>query len=226
VDSTDVIAVAQQMADFLRPGDLDETLRAITAAAVEVLPMVQFASITVRHPDGRLSTAAPTADVLRIVDAAQYEMREGPCYEAVTDEVHVTAPWLAQDDRFPHYRTVAVEAGIQAQVGIRLFESDRSVGALNLYSGEPGAFQDLGFLGALFAHQSAMALRYAQDVEDLRGAAEARQAIGQAVGIAMERYELSDERAFALLTRLAGHTGVPLREVAEGFVEAGRARAL
>lgn len=213
------------MAEILEPGDLDETLRAITAAAVEVLPEVELASITVRHADGRLQTSAPTDEVLCRVDAAQYELREGPCYATVTDVVHLTAPWLAQDDRFPRYRAVALEAGIRAQAGIRLFESDRSLGALNLYSTQAGSFEDLGSLGALFAHQSAVALRYAREVEDLREAVRTRQVIGQAVGIAMERYELTDERAFALLTRLSTHTGVALPDVAHGFVEAGRARA-
>ena len=41
----------------------------------------------------------------------------------------------------------------------------------------------------------------------------------------MERYQFDDERAFAFLTRLSQHTGVPLRAVAQGIVEAGRARA-
>jgi GAF domain-containing protein len=225
VDKTEIAAVARQLADILQPGDLDQTLRGITAAAVEVLPEVELASITVRHADGRLLTSAPTDQVLRVVDAAQYELEEGPCYASVTDTVHITAPQLAQDDRFPRYRSVAVEAGIQAQAGIRLFESDRSLGALNLYSSQKGAFEDLGFLGVLFAHQSAVALQYAQEIESLRDAVETRQLIGQAVGIAMERYELTDERAFAFLTRLSQHTRVPLREVALGIVEAGRARA-
>ena len=143
---------------------------------------MEFASITVRHADGRLTTSAPTHPLLRVVDAAQYELREGPCYDSVTDAVHVTSPWLAQDDRFPRYRSVAVEAGIRAQAGIRLFESDRSLGALNLYSTKDGAFQDLGFLGDLVTHQSAMALAYAREIDDLRQAVNARQLIGRRSG--------------------------------------------
>ncbi len=225
MDNDEIGAVARQLSAVLQPGDLAQTLRGITAAAVELLPGVELASITVRHADGRLQTSAPTDDVLKVVDAAQYELHEGPCYASVTDAVHVTAPRLAEDDRFPRYRSVALEAGIQAQAGIRLFESDAALGALNLYSSQPGAFEDLGFLGALFTHHSAVALRYAQEIQDLRDAAATRQLIGQAVGIAMERYELTDERAFAFLTRLSQHIGVPLQEVAEGIVAAGRERA-
>ncbi len=225
VDDAEVTAVAQRLAGMLGPGDLEDTLRGITAAAVEVLPDVDYASITVRHADGRLQTSAPTHDVLRIVDAAQYQLEEGPCYDTATDVVHVTSPWLATDDRYPRYRSVAVEAGIQAQAGIRLYDADQSSGALNLYSTQPGAFEDLGFLGALFTHQSAVALGYAREIEDLRQALRTRQLIGEAVGIAMERYELADDRAFAFLTRLADHTGVALEDAAAAIVTAGRARA-
>jgi hypothetical protein len=224
-ENAEVTAVAGRLAGMLSPGDLEETLRAITAAAVEVLPDVDYASITVRHADGRLQTSAPTDAMLRGIDATQYELQEGPCYASVTDTVHLTSPQLAEDDRVPRYREVAVRAGIQAQAGIRLFESDRSLGALNLYSRRVGAFEDLGFLGVLFTHQSAVALRYAQEVESLQDAIATRQLIGQAVGIAMERYEFSDEQAFAFLTRLSAYTSSSLRDVAQAIVDAGRARA-
>jgi GAF domain-containing protein len=225
VDDAEVTQVAQRLAGMLGPGDLEETLRGITAAAVEVLPDVDYASITVRHADGRLQTSAPTATMLRGLDATQYDLHEGPCYESVTDTVHLTAPHLAEDERFPRYRDAAVGAGIQAQAGIRLFESDHSIGALNLYSRRAGAFQDLGFLGVLFAHHSAVALQYAQEVENLRDAIVVRQLVGQAVGISMERYEFTDEQAFAFLTRLSQYTGSSLRDVAQAVVDAGRARA-
>src|SRR4051794_16903761 len=161
MDEDKLLEAAQQLSRTLSPGDLDHTLSRITEAPVEVLPGVSKASITIRHGDGRLEPVAPTDEVLRQVDAAQYELQEGPCYESATDTVHVTAPHLESDERYPEYRTVALEAGIRAQAGIRLFDSPKSQGALNLCSSRDGAFEDLGFLGALFQHQSAMAIEYA-----------------------------------------------------------------
>ena len=203
----------------LTPGDLDHTLRQIVQAAVEVLPQVDRASITVRHDDGRLETAQPSDDELLHLDTAQYDLREGPCYAAATDEVHVIAPDLAADDRFPRYAAVALTQGVHAQAGLRLFDSPRSQGALNLYSTQVGAFADLRDLGDLFVHQAGTAIAYAQEVDDLRRALEARRTIGQAIGILMERYELTDERAFAFLTRLSSHRNVKLRNVAQEVVE-------
>lgn len=203
----------------LTPGDLDHTLRQIVQAAIEVLPQVDRASITVCHDDGRLETAQPSDERLLTLDVAQYELQEGPCYDAATDSVHVFAPDLATDERFPRYATVALEQGVHAQAGLRLFDTPHSQGALNLYSSRTGAFSNLDELGELFVHQAGIAIAYAQEIDDLRQALDARRTIGQAIGIVMERYELTDERAFAFLARLSSHRNVKLRRVAQEIVE-------
>jgi hypothetical protein len=218
VDTNEMLEASRRLSAALTPADLDETLAKITAAAVEVLPDVTYASITIKHADGRLETVAPTDDLLCDIDAAQYELQEGPCYEAATETVHVTAPHLAQDPRFPRYAPVATAAGIQAQAGIRLFDAPESNGALNLYAEQPGAFEDLGSLGELFAHQSAMALAYARQISQLNEAVRTRQLIGEAVGVVMERYNLDDARAFGLLTRLSQESNTKLRAVAESLL--------
>ena len=213
-----LVELAQKLATSLPPGDLDQTLSRITAAAVQVLPDVSMSSISVRHADGSLETVAPTNELLCEVDAKQYELREGPCYEAATEEGTVVSTDLANDDRFPRYREAALAAGIRAQVGIRLFDTGSSQGALNLYSDRVGAFEDLGTLADLFREQSAMALAYAQEVQTLRDAVQTRQMIGQAVGVVMERYKLNDQRAFAFLTRLSSTRNVKLRLIAQEVV--------
>ncbi|TDW69350.1 GAF and ANTAR domain-containing protein [Kribbella pratensis] len=213
-----LLAVAQHLMETLTPGDLDHTLSRITTAAVEALPETDYASITVLHADGRLETVAPTDDLLWGVDAAQYELREGPCYEAAADAVHVASPDLARDDRFPRYAASAVAAGLRAQAGIRLFDAPKARGALNLYSEHVGAFSDLGALGELFRHQAATAIDYAREIGNLREAVRTRTMIGTAVGIVMERYQLSDDRAFAFLTRLSQDSNVKLREIARRLI--------
>lgn len=219
-----LVESAQRLSKTMTPGDLDHTLHRITAAAVEVLPDADFASITVRHEGGSLVTVAATDDRVLPLDRAQYDLQEGPCYDAAVNTAHVTAPHLAEDERFPRYAPVAVAAGIQAQMAFRLFDTPTSQGALNLYSRSDGAFEDMGTLGSLFTHQSAMAIAYAQEIQDLHDAALARETVGQAIGIVMERYELVDERAFAFLTRLSQHRGIPLRLVAEQIIAASEHR--
>jgi hypothetical protein len=216
----------KRLSATLTPGDLDHTLERITAAAVEVLPGVHYASITIKHADGRLETAAPTDDMLLGLDAAQYELREGPCYQAAVDELYVSSPNLAADERFSRYAAIAVQAGIRAQAGVRLFDTPKpsAQGALNLYSRDVGSFNDLSIVGQLFAHQAATALDYAREIKNLREAVRTRQSVGRAVGIVMERYGLSEERAFAFLARVSQTRNVKLRDVATEFVEEAEAR--
>lgn len=215
---SELVELSRQLRDALTPADLDETLANITAAAVQTLPDVTYASITVKHGDGRLETVAPSDDLICHLDAAQYRFREGPCYEAAVDTVHVTSPHLADDPRWPRYAPIAVSAGVQAQAGIRLFDAKDSQGALNLYAVEPGAFEDLGAVGQLFSHQAAMALEYARQITQLQEAVQTRQRIGQAVGVVMERYNLDDARAFAFLTRLSSTSNTKLRVLAERII--------
>jgi GAF domain-containing protein len=217
---TRLLDTARRLAESLKPGDLDATLAQITRAAVEVLPDVDYASITVKHEDGTLGTAAWTDEILLEVDRAQYEMQEGPCYYAAVETAHVTSSDLAADERFPNYAAVALGKGIRAQAGIRLFDAPRSQGALDLYSTKVGSFEDFESLAALFAHQAAIAIGYASEVQNLNEAIRTRQTIGQAVGIVMERYGLTDERAFAFLTRLSQHRNVKLRLVAQEVIAA------
>jgi GAF domain-containing protein len=214
----ELVDTARRLAESLKPGDLDQTLSAITTAAVELLPDVTSASITVRHIDGRLDTFAQTDDGLLALDAAQYALQEGPCYAAATDHVHVLSPHLADDDRFPEYAAVAVQYGVQAQAGLRLFDHAKASGALNLYSDRLGAFSDFDTIGSLFAHQATVALNYANEVHNLQEAVATRTGIGQAVGIVMERYGLTDEQAFAFLARLSQHRNVKLRLVAQEII--------
>ena len=183
-----------------------------------MLPEVEYASITIQHADGRLETSAPTDDLVLRLDAAQYEFREGPCYEAATDTVHVSSPDLTSEPRWPRYAPVAVAAGVQAQAGVRLFDARESNGALNLYSRERGSFEELDGLGQLFSHHAATAIDYAREITQLQQAVQTRQVIGQAVGIVMHQYGLDDARAFAFLTRLSSHSNQKLRLVADQVI--------
>lgn len=214
-----LVATMERLSQRLSAGDLEHSLEQVTRAAVEILPGVHYANITVRHGD-RLETVAPTDEFLRDVDAKQFEFREGPCYDAATDAAYVASPNLVADERFPRYAQVALDAGIRAQAGIRLFDTPKPVarGALNLYSRDVGTFTDLDMVAALFSHQAAVALDYARHVQNLEDALATRQTIGMAVGIVMQRFDLNEQRAFGFLTRMSQTSNVKLREIAEQII--------
>ena len=218
MENESLLETARRLSEQLTPGDLDATLGQITAAAVELLPNVQYGSITILRSDGELTTAAPTDRMIMRLDAEQYRLQEGPCYDAATHDNQVISSDLGADERFPEYGRTAVEMGIKAQIGVRLFDTPKSNGALNLYSTRVGAFQDIASLSALFAHQAGLAISYAHQIGTLQEAVQSRTIVGQAVGIVMERYNLNDERAFAFLKRVSSHRNVKLRLVAQQLI--------
>ncbi len=214
----DLLESARSLSRMLQPGDLDATLAQVTQAAVKLIPDVDHASITVRRPDGRLETATATDGVARQLDAQQYVLREGPCYDAATDAAQIVASDLATDGRYPTYGSAAVAAGIRSLAAYRLFEHKGAQGALNLYATRPGAFDRDDALTELFQSEAAIAVAYALHVTNLSEALETRTTIGKAIGLVMERFELDDERAFAFLVRLSQHRNAKLRDVAVELV--------
>ena len=72
--------------------------------------------------------------------------------------------------------------------------------------------------GALAAHV-AVALAGAQEVEHLEKALSGRTVIAQATGILMERFDLSSDRAFGVLSRVSQDLNSKLRQLAEQIVQ-------
>jgi hypothetical protein len=215
--------LSSSLADALEGRRLDETLDSLTRAAVDTLPGVDHASITVRHRDGRMQSYAMTADFLEELDRTQYDEHEGPCYDGATNNAFTVCGDLVNDPRYPRYGPRAAGYGIRSQAGIRIFESDGSMGALNLYAKAVGALADIAFLAELFSQHARTAITFAQEIDGLTQAVTSRQLIGQAVGILMERYQLSDERAFAFLARVSQDRNVKLRLVAQEVIDEARA---
>jgi GAF domain-containing protein len=212
--------LATTLADALQGTRLEDTLASLTRAAVETLPGVDHASITMRHEDGSIESYASTADFLNALDQSQYDEQEGPCYDGVTNNAFTVCGDLLNDPRYPRYGRRAAEAGIRSQAGVRLFESGKATGALNLYSRSVGALADISFLAGLFSQHARTAIAYAREIEGLNQAMLSRQLIGQAVGVLMERYRLSSDRAFAFLARVSQDRNVKLRVVAEEVLAA------
>jgi GAF domain-containing protein len=221
-ETLDIQTIFTAVAESLdSPGDLDETLLRVTRSAVDNLPGVDFASISILHSDGTLETSAATDPVIERADTHQYELHEGPCYEAVTDDALMVTADVGKDPRWPRYGPRAADLGMRAQAAVSLFVHDRSRGALNLYSTDIKAFEDPEHLIELFARQASVVLGFASEVATLNNALLSRKRIGQAIGIVMERYHVNEDRAFGYLVRVSQTSNTRLREVAEELV--GRA---
>jgi GAF domain-containing protein len=228
-DGAGVPRVARAMSDLARalqqPRDVALSLEALTACATDSIEGADYASVTVRQRDGRLETLAPTDSIALRVDLLQFELSEGPCYDAVEATAVTLSEDIAGDARWPAYGPRVAALGLRSQMGIRLASDDGFRVALNLYARRPGAFDSESIsLAEMFADQAAAAMGLARTVQTVNMAVVLRETIGQAVGIVMERFTMDTDGAFAFLVRTAQTSNARIQDVAEEIVAAADRR--
>jgi GAF domain-containing protein len=199
--------------------DVDTTLRAIVKAAVEYVPDAEHAGISLVER-GKIRTVAPTSGIVEIIDQLQYDFREGPCVDAIAEHQTYRVGDVGTEARWPSFGSAAAENGIHSLLSYRLFVTDRTLGALNLYSSRVDAFDEhTEEDGLLFATHAAIALVGAQREAQLGIAIENRDIISTAKGILMERHDLDAASAFRMLVEASQSTNVKLHDAAAWLVE-------
>lgn len=195
------IGVVASGSDGMRA--MHDSLIRITDIAHETVPGVDFASITVRHQSGRLETVAPSSPLLYVADGLQYELNEGPCYDAVTDIGIVYCADLAHDSRWPMFGPKARTLGLCSLLAVRLVHPGKSFMALNLYSDAVGAFADHHDVARIFLAQDPPAYDARRQGEQLKTELSSRTMVEHATGILMHRHGVDADQALALLNQLA-----------------------
>ena len=180
---------------------------------------------------GSYQTAATTDSVASAVDQAQYDVREGPCLDAV--EAPFVYAQAFPDTRWPTLASRPAELGAQSAASYRLAAASLSGagvgGSLNTYGVEPDAFsdeaQEIGLILAAHASMAAGAVRERGALQDLAQnldkALLSRDVIGQAKGILMERLKIGPEDAFDALRRSSNRLNQKLHAVALRVAETG-----
>lgn len=210
------------------PLSLDETLSVIVETARCSLPGFDAVGISTIDNQGNIETRAATSELVRELDRIQYTSGVGPCVEAMRDTKDVVvAPRIRDDTRWPEYVQQAVEHGLRSQLAVQLYLDDEgTMGGLNIYSTtseeiDPSAEA----MAELFAAHAAIALGNAREVENLNVALHTRKVIGQAIGLVMHEYTLTDDAAFGFLVRMSSQTNVKIRDLAVKMVESANTKA-
>jgi ANTAR domain/GAF domain len=232
-DQPSALELARQFAETARElqrlDGPEATLEGIVQAALRTLPGAQDAGITTVRGN-RYQTVAPSSELVRQVDAIQYELRSGPCVDAVVSETNFHTGDLERDPRWPTFgKRAAVEVGVHSMLAMRLFLDDGreqdTIGALNLYSTEYDAFTERCVsLSYIFATHAAIAVCGAEAADqavNLQLAQESNREIGMAMGVLMSRHQLTQSQAFDLLRMASQHTHRKVREIAFEVVETG-----
>lgn len=206
-------------------GDPRATLEEIVRAAVALVPGCDEGSISVVLGRRDVTSEAASGDLPRIVDRLQEKHHEGPCLDAAFEHETVRVSNMATETRWPTFAKEALAAGAAGMLSCQLYVEGDNLGALNLFSRHADAFDDESeHVALLFAAHAAVAFAAAKRQAKLVRRVETRQLIGQAQGILMERFKVTDGQAFELLVRASQHRNTKLRDVAAELVQSGEFR--
>jgi hypothetical protein len=202
-------------------------LAEITRAAVDVLPDVDHAGVTLVRRAGsgtrpaELQSTAATGAIPELVDRLQHETGEGPCLDAVWQQDTMSISDMGTETRWARFVAAVLDrTPVRASLSIQLFVTDVELGALNLYSESADPFDPAEVdLGINLATHAAIALSGARRGTQFRSALASRDIIGQAKGIIMERFDVDALQAFDLLRRLSQDSNTPVAEVAAQLVD-------
>ena len=219
--------LAEQLSRFARSleaeDDPNRMLEDVVAAAVQLIPGAEDGSISVVVGRTDVTSQHPSSDLPQQVDALQTEVGEGPCLDAVYEQQTVRVPNLQHEERWPRFAKRAREIGAASMLSFQLYVEGDNLGALNLYSRRPNAFDDESeHIGLLFASHAAIAFSDARKVEQLQHGLITRDLIGQAKGILMERFKITSGQAFTVLVRASQHNNRKLRDIAAELANTGQ----
>lgn len=211
---------AELSGDLLNAPDEAVTFDRVAEGAVATVPGCTMAGVMLRKRRGRVQTVASTDESVDRLDALQQDLGEGPCLDAAFDRENCVVEDLTTDTRYPAWARAAAELGIRSSMAIRLHTETETLGALNLYAPQAGAFDaETVDIALIFASHATEAMSTARLVTGLQTALESRHVIGIAQGVLAMRYGLTYERAFEVLHRWSNDHNVKLREVARRVLE-------
>ena len=178
-----------------------------------------YAGVIFVHRKTNIETVAATDPLIEKLDQIQMDLGQGPDIAALHDRLSVIVDDTTDEARWPLWAELVASSGIRSLLNVRLYTSDETLGTLNLYSREPYKFDaDDQAVAHVLARHAAVAIAATRKQENLAQAADARNVIGQAQGILMERYGLTADQAFDVLTRYSQNTNTKLRHVAAGLI--------
>jgi GAF domain-containing protein len=225
----DLTALHQDLARLqLVDRELTEVLTEITEVGHRAIAGSEAASVTLIR-GGEPGTIAFHGRMAREAEKLQYERGYGPCLDAGRAGMVFVAPDMRAEKRWPDYARHVVDVGVLSSLSVPLPFQSATIGALNFYSSKTDAFGDDDVaLGEEVASFVAVAIgnaehaaRSAEEAANMRRAMASRATIEQAKGILMERFRLTGDAAFAVLSRASQETNVKLRDVADHLVQTG-----
>jgi GAF domain-containing protein len=205
--------------------EMSAILDDVVALARRRVPGADEVSVTLIRNEVA-STVAATGQLAVDLDEVQYEQGYGPCLDAGrNDEVQLIND-TATENRWKKYVIRARELGLGGSVSSPMPVENYLVGALNIYSRTPDAFDaDAVHLARAFAAHVTAAVSHAESrrthqerVVNLERAIHSHSVIDQAKGIIMVQQKCTSDAAFGMLRKLSMDENIKLYDLAAALV--------
>ena len=201
---------------------LEETVDRVLDFALKAVDCT-YAGVIFVHRNKSVETFAATDPLVADLDRLQFESRDGPDLEIIADRLGVLVEDTATETRWPAWSRTVAASGVRSMLGTRIHTGATVIGSLNLYDVRPGHFtEEDRDVAHVLARHAAVAVAATREQAQLWQAIDARQLVGQATGILMERFALDADRAFDVLRRYSQHHNLKLHEVATRLIESRR----
>lgn len=207
--------------------DLGEYLHLLTHRCADLVRATAVGVLLIDEA-GHLRLASASTEDMRALELFEMQSEEGPCFEAFRSGVQVNEQDLAgAGERWRRFTPRAYALGFRSVHAFPLRVRDRTLGALNVFFDRRGPFSEADIL-ALQALADVAAIgivqqRSAQEAIDVAGqlqtALDSRVVIERAVGILIERLNVSARDAFESLRRYSRNNNERLRAVAQAVVD-------
>lgn len=207
--------------------DIVDLLTVLAHRCVELLD-ADAAGIVIVDADGALRATASSSETMRILELFELQHTEGPCWDCYRSGQPVVNQDLATSGaRWPNFAPVAVASGFRSADAVPMRLRDQIIGALNLFSTEPGSLNDTDLVVArALADIATIAILQQRRIFDadivndqLNHALTSRIVIEQAKGVVAEREELDMPEAFERLRTYARNNNLRLHDIAAAIVD-------
>lgn len=192
---------------------------------LDVLPVSGASVSTMGDLLGSETVAASDAQAARL-DELQFDLGEGPCWDALRSGDHVLAPDL-QDARarWPAFSAAVGEDAVSSMFAFPLAVGPLRIGAIDLYSESPTTLdgrhtrQADAMAAVVSRHVLRRALNAVGRHDDDAGNAYSRRLIHQATGFVLAQLDLTPEDARLVIQGHAFAAERSMMEVAQDIVD-------
>jgi GAF domain-containing protein len=207
---------------------LEESLDRLARTCRDAVAGCEDASVTLVGSKGVRHTAASTSERATRVDGWEYTSDRGPCISALKEGTEHYSPTIEDaTETYGQFAEVLADAGYCCVLGVPLVVGDEIVGALNVYSAKPHAFDDpsareiargVAAQASTAVHNLRVFDASRQLAQQLEEAMASRAIIEQAKGVLMAQSGCTADEAFERLRSASQRENVKLRDVAARIV--------